>query len=181
MSTRTLICFFCQSDALELSPVGDSRIVRCPGCLTYKLSGSAEQLLENQPLDAQQQATASGWLREHPDSLITTDIVEKLRNMGTPMPTAKSTKLLAYIAAQTKTPGQAVRLAFSDRAALSTAWLTSEPTELAWHIEQALGLQGYVTYAKMADGSGFACVLTPPGIEALRQQKRKPLGFHGMN
>ena len=94
--TSTLTCYLCQADAQERPPTGDARIVRCPGCLSYRLSGSAEQLLKNSPLDTQQRATASGWLREHPDSLVTTDIVEKLRNMGTPNPTAKSMKLLAY-------------------------------------------------------------------------------------
>jgi len=180
--TSTVTCLFCNADAQELSPTGDARIVRCPGCLSYRLSGSAEQLLKNSPLDAQQQATASGWLREHPDTLITTEIIEKLRNMGSPIPTAKSLKLLAYIQAQTKTPGQTITLAYSDHAILSSAWLTSEPTELAWHVEQALGLQGYITYMKLSDGSGFTCVITLAGIKELQQSKRKSFGFRdGMN
>src|SRR2546422_1298352 len=124
-------CVFCGLDAREAPRMGDYREIECRACTTYKLGGSAEQLLKNRPFDPQELAIASGWLRENPGTSITTDIVEKLRNMGRPDPTEKSIKLLAYIAGQTKTPGQPVSIHLDDRVVLSSAWLVDR-TELEW-------------------------------------------------
>lgn len=172
-------CRFCEAQVRELATTGDSRNVQCPGCGPYKLSGTAEQLIVNAPFDAQQQANASGWLREHPDTLISAQVLDTLRNLGPLNPLLKSARLLAYIAALTKTPGEHVAVRYDDRAMLSTAWLTNHPTELDWHVEQSLGPQGFVTYTKTGDGKGFACAITPAGNEALRESKRRPLGFRG--
>lgn len=170
-------CPICGAEALELPRTGDSRIIECPGCGEFRISGSAEQLLRNAPLDAEQRANASGWLREHRETPITVEVLQRLQNLASPMPLAKSLKLLAYLAEATSTPGQVVRVRVGDRAAMASGWLRGEVSELAWHIEQALGSQGWITFTPLADGSGFDCVVTPQGLQALRDSKRKPLGF----
>jgi hypothetical protein len=71
-------------------------------------------LTANPVLSESQVGCASGWVREHPDVEINSDVARFLRDVPAPTPDVKATKLLAALAKLYPTPGEPISISFPD-------------------------------------------------------------------
>lgn len=105
-------CPICFNEARTNSQSGiDGEEVSCSRCGSFRISGSALAILHSSlGRDERRVANASGWIREHQDVLITSDIVDQLNTLPTPSYEERKRKLIMFLQQESKTLGQFVLL-----------------------------------------------------------------------
>ena len=159
---ENLPCPICQTPATATRP-GDSLLVACPRCTTFKISGSAIALLENGPLSLEQRANASGWIRETRSDLIRAEDVERLHHVQPPLVAEQATRLLRAIAAEHRVPGETFWVPFKDPALQGVAWAVND-LHVIYLIKEYLGDERrFLKVNPIADQNRYQVQITPAG------------------
>lgn len=107
-------CPICGSEATiyPMAAGADGKRIVCPKCGEFSVSGTAEATLPNKLSgNPRKIANASGWVREHPKELISSDTVSLLEQLPTPSIPDKGLSLLKYLGKKTTYPGERIVLA----------------------------------------------------------------------
>ncbi len=118
-------CPVCHN-AARLSPTDEEAWeVACPRCATYRITGTAEQILQAEPLADDEWVRVSGRLREaalsEPPSVLTTERLMYYRTAAMPGEDEKCRRLLLHLVRTTQ-PGELISIDAGDPALQGIAW-----------------------------------------------------------
>lgn len=168
-------CPICRSNATTQQPAGfDGEKVNCPRCGEYRISGSAIALLP--PAlgnDYRKIANASGWIRDHQNTLINSDTVQQLVELPTPSLAERSLRLLKHLESRTSFFGE---ILFYDDGFLATASAINED-ELKYVFDY-LKASGYITFYEHGLSRPYDTCLTPAGFSYLEQTRNSNTDSH---
>lgn len=179
-------CPICNSEATSHSPGGlDGEVVSCHRCGNYQISRTASVNLRR-PLadDARKVANASGWIREHGNILITSEIADDILNLPTPRVPERATRLLRYLEKETHFLGESFHLNMgsSHQKYLGAAW--SINWQELHYLFGYLSQQGYVSFSSTDHRIIQNLQVTPSGFAFLEQlkyaNKDSQIGFCAM-
>lgn len=169
-------CPICRCNATTQQPAGfDGEKVNCPRCGEYRINGSAiailSTILEN---DYRKIANASGWIRDHQNSLINPDTVQLLLDLPTPSLAEKSLRLLKHLENRTSFLGNMLRY---DDSFLATAWAMNDD-ELKYVFDY-LKASAYITFDERGISRNlYDICLTPSGFSYLEQTRNSNTDSH---
>jgi nucleoside 2-deoxyribosyltransferase len=108
----TVACYICRIPVEEIGNA-DPKQVDCPRCGKYTITETACSMLTGNPLLSESQVgCASGWVREHTDVEISSEVARSLKGLRPPSPAVKGEKLLVALARLYPTPGEQISLPF---------------------------------------------------------------------
>jgi hypothetical protein len=92
-------CIICRNEAAKTQlQEADLTSVECPRCGTFFVSGTLEALWQPAQKTPQQNANASGWIREHPRVRLGSDDLSMLETLVAPSVAERAQRLLQYLA-----------------------------------------------------------------------------------
>lgn len=182
---ETVPCYFCLGQATKGRPVNQPQVhyVKCRGCTPYAITDDAIFEMEPNPFTPRERANASGWLREHRDSIIDASQVAMLRSLATPAPVDKAGKLFDFLLVACPEHGKWYELDFGTPELRSAAWAESAQ-ELDWLLSEVLVAQLQLLEKRedIVHEQFMMTRITPRGWQVLEQRKelsppKRPLGF----
>ncbi|TMC00327.1 MAG: hypothetical protein E6J42_01145 [Chloroflexi bacterium] len=144
----------------------------CPRCGHFYVSGTAELALRGEPLDDQQRANASGWIRSRGEITVSSDDVEALRSLETPSLDERSRWLLRYLADRTKAMGQHVDVKFGDQEILAISRCQGS-VDLNYILDYMIEKRLITTLGQKTLG-GIRAIVTPTGSDYLQGATTTP-------
>jgi len=170
-------CPVCGSEVRkDVEPIKDDVLYHynCPRCGYFRVRDSNVGHLLGAQFTQEQQANASGWLRENPTSELTGDDVRFLMALATPTVGEKATKLLRYYAREHPIPGTGFKAGRTGPEAVARAWARNED-ELWYLVSDYLvdGVHHLVEpHPRVVIGGTYDTRISPKGwthLESLRQ------------
>lgn len=149
-------CMICKTPALEAKPpAGDVLFISCPRCGRFEITGSAASVLQSANWPSTQVANASGWLRERPDTRLSSRDVEFLAGLRSPTVEERAMKVLRELGRST-TIGKPFTIKFGGGTEqcewLAISWSAS-PSEVSWLFVRHLLAAGYIDGSAPKDAS----------------------------
>jgi hypothetical protein len=169
-------CFICGSQAQSASMIFDF-VCTCLKCGKYTISGTAGAILDQGSLTDRQRANISGWIRENPGLMITSEHVDMLMALKTPTVAERALKILQ--AMEKKSPIMGAEVYVNTPEFMGISW-SINGNELDYLVHKFLVKEmGYIQFELLEAPS-----ITPSGYAALEESKQinadSQIGFCAM-
>jgi hypothetical protein len=177
-------CPICNSEADSRSSGGlDGEEVSCSRCGNFRISRSAAvNWRSGQSSDARQLVNASGWIRQHQNVLITSDIVETLTGLALPRVPERALNLLAYVENKTRFLGDRLSIPNTGCEDYLGVAYANNVQELNYLFEYLMGEGRIGIFSRTS--SGISVYITPLGFSYLEQARysntESQIGFCAM-
>ena len=87
-------CPVCQADRCAVEPTGHNSRYTCARCGPFTMTGSADAMIKLEPMTDRQTTNASGWLRDHPNSVIVAENLPALITASPPSVAERADRIL---------------------------------------------------------------------------------------
>jgi hypothetical protein len=168
-------CPICGSAATAANAGGDVADYGCSRCGRYGLTGSGYAVRYHAKWTARQIANASGWIREHQGSLLSSRELEQLGSLATPAVSVRAMKILVELEHRSANIGQEFNFDLADLGSIAE-WLAVSWTANAGELQYLLSfllrldvIEGKQSPGTRANVSFANVVITPRGYQQLAE------------